>query len=73
MIYTHTFEIKIGATTIEGEITFDHGESVSVKTNDGLELDIKQRGALQHLFEAVQLFCKCCADEIDKIEVIRKA
>lgn len=71
-MFTHNFEIKIDGIEITGEIYFNHGEEVKFKTNQGEELTLSQHAKVQRLFELFTDMSKCCEQEIEKIELVRK-
>jgi len=53
MDYTHTFEIKINGTVLEGEIAFDKQHVARWKTEDPIETSVFVLDKIQLAFTAV--------------------
>jgi hypothetical protein len=69
--YSHTFEFDVAGIEMEGEIDWNGGKRVNIKTDVGLEAELKE---LQKMYRLIAYIAEICADcgEIIKINIEKK-
>jgi len=67
MEYTHTYDIKVGSVSMEGDIVFNSGQEPSFTTNAPMSSSIKGLDVLNSLIKAIANVHNRCGG-IEKIE-----
>lgn len=71
MAYTHTFHIQMNGTDIEGEISFNGGRDVLIKTDTAVETSMSKGGAMMRLMTGITRAIGKLGG-ITKLEVLKK-
>jgi hypothetical protein len=68
MNFTHTFEIEVGDIQMEGELSFDNENVVTIKTDESLEVSILLLSKIESTFIAAHE-CRVLCGELKKFEI----
>jgi hypothetical protein len=72
MAYTHTFELDVNGSDLQGELKFDSGVDAAIKFDAAPEMPVVELKQFTMFIEQIVNICSQCGD-IQKIEINKKA